>query len=122
MASNTYKIPGKATQKGGLFALLDRFLRIDDSLAQVIHVRFLPQILFISAICVVYIGNRHYAEKKIRAINTLETEVEDLRADFTTLKAEYMFASKQSEVAKQAKALGLEESEHPPFKVIVNTE
>ncbi len=123
MSGNTYKIPGKTTtQSGGLFRLIDRFLRIDDSLAQVIHVRFLPQILFVSALCVIYIGNRHYSEKKIRAISTLESEVEDLRADYTTLKAEYKFASKQSEVAKQARALGLEESKHPPFKIIVNTE
>lgn len=116
-------MPGKTTtQSGGVFKLIDRFLRIDESLAQVIHVRFLPQILFISALCVIYIGNRHYAEKKIRAISTLESEVEDLRADYTTLKAEYKFASKQSEVAKQARELGLEESKHPPFKIIVNTE
>lgn len=123
MSNNTYKMPGKTTtHSGSLFKLIDRFLRIDESLAQVIHVRFLPQILFASALCVIYIGNRHYAEKKIRAISTLETEVEDLRADYTTLKAEYKFASKQSEVARQAKALGLEEGKHPPFKIIVNTE
>ncbi len=123
MSNNTYKMPGKAAaQNGGLFKLIDRFLRIDESLAQVIHIRFLPQILFISTICVIYIGNRHYAEKKIRAISTLETEVEDLRADYTTLKAEYKFASKQSEVAKQAKDLGLSEGKNPPFKIMVNTE
>lgn len=126
MATNTYKIPGKSTSKGSFFgwleAFIEKFLRIDQSLTQVIHVKFLSQILFISAICVIYIGSRHYAEKKIRAIGALESEVEDLRADYTTLKAEYMFASKQSEVAKKAKPLGLVESKQPPFKIIVGDE
>jgi outer membrane murein-binding lipoprotein Lpp len=34
-----------------------------------------------------------------RKIDKLQTEVEDLRADYTTLKADIMYASKQSEVA-----------------------
>jgi len=48
------------------------------------------------------------------------TEVEDLRADFTTLKAELMFASKQSEVAKKVKEQGLEESMSPPYKIEID--
>jgi hypothetical protein len=45
--------------------------------------------------------------------------VEDLRADFTTLKADVMFSSKQSEVARRVKPLGLKESVKPPYKIIV---
>lgn len=125
MAINTYKIPGKTTAgRGGFFGGLERFiekfLRIDQSLTQVIHVRFLSQILFVSALCVIYIGSRHYAEKQVRAISTLETQVEDLRADFTTLKAAYMKDSKQTEVARKVKALGLVESIEPPYKIIVD--
>lgn len=119
MSTNTYKIPEKSTGGGSFFTWLDRFIPMDEALAQVIHVRFLPQILFICTLCVIYIGSRHYAEKKIRAISALETQVEDMRADFTTLKADYKYASKQSEVAKKAKALGLEESEKSPYKIIV---
>ena len=116
MAKNTYKIPQKE-ERGGLFLLLNRFLRMDSSISEVIHVRFLPQILFLSFLCLLYIGNRHYAEKKIRAINQLETEVEDLRADYTTLKADFMYESKQSEVAKRAAALGLKESKDSPVLI-----
>lgn len=117
MALNTYKIPGK-TNSGGFFSLIEKFLRIDQSLSQVIHVRFLPQIAFVAVLCVLYIGNRHWAEKKIRTIHQLETQVRDLRADYTTLKADYKFSSKQSEVAKQAEKLGLYESPVPPYKII----
>lgn len=55
----------------------------------------------------------------MRQIDRLEDEVEDLRADVTTLEANYMFSSKQSEVAKKVKQLGLEESKEPPAKIIV---
>ena len=113
MAENTYKLPQKE-ERGGLFRLINRFLRMDSSMSEVIHVRFLPQILFLSFLCLLYIGNRHYAEKKIRSINRLQTEVEDLRADYTTLKADFMYESKQSEVAKRAAVLGLKESKESP--------
>lgn len=129
MATNTYKIPGKKTNSsrldgegGGIFSMLEKFLRIDQSLAEVIHIHFLPQILFIFTLCIIYIGSRHCAEKKIRTINELENQVEDLKADFTTLKADYKFVSKQSEVAKKAEKLGLIESEKPPFKIIISKE
>jgi cell division protein FtsL len=120
MASNTFRLPGKKQKGGSFFEVMDRILRIDESIRDVIHVRFLPQIIFLTFLAVIYIGNRHYAEKKIRNISILEQEVEDLRADYTTLKADYMFASKQSEVAKKASELGLYEPKNPPQKVIIN--
>ncbi len=66
-----------------------------------------------------YISNTHYGEKTVRKINNIQAEVEDLRADYTTLKADLMFASKQSEVAKKVKDLQLKESLRPPFKIEV---
>ena len=79
--------------------------------------RFLPQILFLAFLCLLYIGNRHYAEKKVRDIDNLQEEVEDLRADYTTLKADFMYESKQSEVAKRASELGLKESIESPVLI-----
>ncbi len=116
MAINTYK---HTEQRKGrnFFGWLHRLLQIDDSLEQVIHLKFLPQILFIAALSVIYIANRHSAEKKVRAITQLEEQVEDLRADYTTLKAGYMFASKQSEVAKRASKLGLSENSDSPILI-----
>jgi hypothetical protein len=55
----------------------------------------------------------------VRKIDRLQSDVEDLRADYTTLKADIMYASKQSEVARRVKELGLKESLNPPFKVVV---
>lgn len=115
MATNTYKLPNN--EPTGIFSWLEKFLRIDSTMAEVIHVRFMPQILFITLLSVIYIGNRHLAEKKIRNITQLETEVNDLQADFISLKAEFMLASKQSEVAQQAERIGLVAPKEAPTKV-----
>ena len=116
MAINTYKQPEKRKGKN-FFGWLHRLLQIEDSLEKVIHVKFLPQILFVVLLAVIYIANRHSAEKKIRSISKLEVQVEDLRADYTTLKAGYMFASKQSEVARRARRIGLVENEDSPILI-----
>lgn len=116
MATNTYRLPGKK-KTGNFFTVVEKFLRIDATISEVIHVRFLPQIVFIALMCIIYIGNRHHAEKKIRNITLLERQVEDLRADYTTLKAEYMFDTKQSEVAKRVSGMGLVLSTTPPEKL-----
>lgn len=120
MATNTYKLPNN--EPTGIFSWLEKFLRIDSTMAEVIHVRFMPQILFITLLSVVYIGNRHLAEKKIRNITQLETQVNDLRADFTSLKSAYMLAGKQSEVAREAKRIGLSEAKEAPIKVRLTKE
>ena len=118
MAVNTYKQSEKR-KKNSFFGWLHRLFQIDESYEEVIHIRFLPQIIFIAFLSVLYIANRHSAEKKVRAISTLEVQVEDLRADFTTLKASYMKASKQSEVAKRAKRIGLTENNNSPILISV---
>ncbi len=115
MTKNIYKI-SQQKEKRGLFSLISEF----SSIGEVIHVRFLPQILFLAFLCLLYIGNRHYVEKKIRSINKLEVEVEDMRADYTTLKADFMYESKQSEVAKRARKLGLKESKESPVLIKVS--
>ncbi|NJN41551.1 MAG: hypothetical protein HC811_04235 [Flammeovirgaceae bacterium] len=83
-------------------------------------IHHLPKIIFIMVLGLIYISNTHYAEKTVRQINTVQSDVEDLRADFTTLKSDLMFASKQSEVARKVKSMGLEESLTPPTKIIVD--
>lgn len=82
-------------------------------------VKYLPHMLFVVALTLVYIGNSHYAEKNARRISTLEKRVEDLRADYHTLKSDYMVNRMQSEVARKVKPMGLVESQTPPFKVVV---
>lgn len=120
MATNTYKNSSTgSTGKSSFFALLENFLNVEKFFNQGLPLQFLPPILFITFIGIIYIGNLHYAEKNIRKIGKLEITVQDLRADYTTLKADYMYTSKQSEVARKAQALGLVESNIPPSKIIL---
>ncbi|BDC99422.1 FtsL-like putative cell division protein [Persicobacter psychrovividus] len=77
-----------------------------------------PWVLFL-LLGVIYIFNSHYTEKTSRKIDKLKQEVLDLRSRYTTMKYSYMYDSKQSEVAKRVKPLGLEESEVPPYKIVI---
>jgi hypothetical protein len=81
--------------------------------------QYLPKTLFVTSVMIFYIGNSHHAERTVRQIERLKVEVEDIRADYTTLKAEVMYASKQSEVARKTAHMEMEESLQPPYKIIV---
>lgn len=119
MKKNTPKVKHSKRKRSSVFTYIEEKLKLDFAFEQGLPVRYLPYILFLTAIGIFYIGNSHYGEKTIRKINDLQTRVENLRADYTSLKADYMFASKQSEVARKVKDFGLYESSTPPYKIIV---
>ncbi|WP_019947856.1 FtsL-like putative cell division protein [Hymenobacter aerophilus] len=102
-----------------VFTLLERATRMDGLFREGLPVRLLPHLLFIMFLVLLYIGNTHYATRMNRGIQKLKLETEDLRADYTTLKSDYMEASKQSEVARRVAAYGLVESSSPPFRIAV---
>ena len=103
-----------------IFGLLEKYASVDTLFEEGVPLKYLPRILFLTLLTLFYIGNTHYAEKTLRRIDKVKVETEDLRADYTTLKSDYMEASKQSEVARNVAPLGLEESSSPPYQVIVS--
>jgi hypothetical protein len=111
----------KTTSGGGptLFSGIESRLKLENYFEEGFPVQYLPKILFVMFLGLLYISNTHYAEKTVRRIDHVQSEVEDLRADYTTLKSDLMFASKQSEVARKVKAMGLKESLKPPTKIVV---
>lgn len=102
-----------------MFSGLEKKLKLESYFEEGFPVQYLPKILFVMFLGILYISNTHYAEKTVRKINATHSEVEDLRADYTTLKSDLMFASKQSEVARKVKPFGLKESLTPPYKIVV---
>jgi hypothetical protein len=102
-----------------LFSLLDRFTGLDSLFEEGLPVKYLPKLLFVMLLTLLYIGNTHYGNRMNRNIQRLKLETEDLRADYTTLSSDYMEASKQSEVARKVAAIGLIESSSPPFRIVV---
>ncbi|WP_242920421.1 FtsL-like putative cell division protein [Pontibacter liquoris] len=113
------KAPQPKARSFSLFALLDKYANIDSLFEEGVPLKYMPHVLFLTFITLFYIGNTHFAEKTIRKIDKIKVETEDLRADYTTLKSEYMEASKQSEVARNVAPLGLIESSSPPYQVLV---
>ncbi len=114
---NTFRKPEK--EKKAFFPFVEDLLRAGKVFDEGLPVKLLPKIIFLAAILIFYIGNTHYAERTIRKIEKLKARVDDLRADYTTLKAEVMYSSKQSEVARRVAAMGLEESMQAPYKISV---
>lgn len=124
MAENKLRIElkkgsGSSSNGTSVFSGLEKKLKLESYFEEGFPVQHLPKIIFAMALGLFYIGNTHYAEKTVRKINHVQTEVEDLRADYTTMKSDLMFASKQSEVARKVKQFGLAESLNPPYKVVV---
>ncbi len=64
-------------------------------------------VLFISLLGLIYIANAHFAEKKVRQIQSMQRDVKQLRWEYMTLKSENMYNSKLSEVRKSAESDGL---------------
>jgi hypothetical protein len=77
----------------------------------------LPFILFIAFLGMIYIGNRHLAEKNIRDIDKITKEVKEMSWDYKAIKAELAYKSTLTEVAKRADTLGVKESIQPPQKL-----
>lgn len=116
MAENSYKEPvkettGKEQNKGGgmLSSLLNgSFLTFEKSPG------LLPFLLFLSMLAVFFIGNTYYAEKKVRNIENMRHEVTELRTIYISNKAELMYLSNQSEIARRLAEKGIVESTVPP--------
>ncbi|MFN0048432.1 MAG: FtsL-like putative cell division protein [Cytophagales bacterium] len=106
-----------ADDKKGLFSTINKTFRIEGMFDEGVPTKYLPQVLWVTVLIILYIANAHYTEKTIRKIDKLKFEVEDLRTEYTTLKAGYMFDSKQSEVARKMAVYGLVESKSPPLKL-----
>jgi hypothetical protein len=73
--------------------------------------------LFLAALAMVYIANGHMSDNRIRRINDTETRLKDLQYEYKTLKSEMMFKSRESEMVKAAKPLGLTMDTIAPYKI-----
>ena len=125
MAANKIRINTNPTKSAGaigvgIFSGIEKRLKLESYFEEGFPVQYLPKILFGMLLGILYISNTHYAEKTVRKINTIQAEVEDLRADYTTMKGDLMFASKQSEVARKVREQGLRESVTPPNKIKID--
>ncbi|MFC3879443.1 FtsL-like putative cell division protein [Algoriphagus namhaensis] len=123
MSQNTFKKKLKKSNapKSGprrtIFTWMEEKLNITPFIGEGVPVQLVPPIGFIALLALIYIYSNHRAENMVRKIEKAQQEVEDLRADVTTLEAEYMLSSMQSEVAKRVANQGIEELSEPPIKI-----
>lgn len=81
--------------------------------------RNLPFAAFVALLGLLYISNRHLAERTVRSIDGLGRDVKELSWDYKSLSAELMKLTTQTEIAKRADTLGLRERTEPPIKIEV---
>ncbi len=81
----------------------------------------LPFIIFLCFLVMVYIANNHLTMKNIRNIDILSKEIKELSWEYKSLKADLMFKSKMTEVAKKVDTLGLRELIEPPKKIVITS-
>ena len=100
---------------GNIFSMIARWFRLE----QGVTTNMMVKIIFCAFLGLLYIANAHHSDKVIRRTNKIKSEIEDLRTDYITLMANYMIASKQSEVALKVKFMGLKELAEPPMKLVL---
>ena len=122
MSENTlHKSTSNTNHKGnspsGGTSLFSGVGKLEEIFEKGVPIQYMPKILFSVSLLVLYIMNSYLIAKKEMRIQKTKVQIEDLRTDYTTMKAEYMFSSKQSEVAKRVSKLGLKEGGNPPIRL-----
>lgn len=119
-APPTPQKPAKPGKKGVLAKFLSSIFS-GTFLANEKNFKHVPFILFLAVLATTYIAYGYYADDTIREVNKTTNNLKELKSEFIYTKSELMFASKQSEVAKSAEAIGLKEPIVPPFKIQIDS-
>lgn len=93
--------------------LSGEFLIREGALAQA------PYLIFVSFLLVLYVSVGYYYEHLERERQTTERRLEELRAEFKTLQAEFETQLQQSQVERNMAAIGLTQPVDPPFLIEV---
>ncbi len=123
MSQNTFKnkLKEESSPKGRsgktIFSWIEEKFDVKRILGEGVPVQLVPPVGFVALLALIYIYSNLRAENKIREIDKTKQEVADIRADVTTLEAEYMKSSMQSEVSKRMEALEIYELNQPPVKI-----
>ena len=124
MATNTFRdrpepaLP-KTPRKAGIFDHLNTWLTNRLELGDKLPTETLRKIVWVGILGIFYIFVQHNYESFIKKIDKARNDMEEKRAAYISQKSRYMFASKQSEIAKRLTDSGLEENITPPTKIVV---
>ncbi|HAI75047.1 MAG TPA: hypothetical protein DCM08_02270 [Microscillaceae bacterium] len=126
MSENKYRQKGSgenrlSSEKRGFSVteFFENFAGVEAMLDKGLPTRFIPYLLFLAFLGLIYIGNAHFAERTIRELNRSETEADNLKADYTTIKVQLLFAGKQTEISAKAQEVGLVENNGKTYRIIL---
>jgi hypothetical protein len=77
-------------------------------------------VIFLAFLGLVYIGNNHLAEKKIRETDKINMRIKELKFDYMFRKSQLTEVTRQSFVGKQLEPTGIKSSINPPEKIFLN--
>lgn len=84
--------------------------------------RHIPYLLFISLLFILYISMGYQFERIEREKYNTKKQLEELSAEFKTLKAEFETQLQQSNVEEKIAELGLHQTVEPPFLLEANVD
>ncbi len=124
MAKNTFrtqKTVARQKRKSRLIVWVNEAIGLDRLFGEnnAWPIRNIDRILWVTFLLIIYIGLTHNAERLVRRTQRTRTDVDELRAQYTTLQADFMKKGKQSELIKRMTPLGLTDSQTPPKKLVV---
>ena len=82
-------------------------------------VKYIDGSLFLLCLGLIMVFCRINAERQMRQLRKSNEEVNNLRAEYTILKANYMKMGKQSELAPKVEVFGIKESRKTPQRIVV---
>lgn len=65
----------------------------------------LPFFYFLSFLALLYIANAHYSDTKVRKIQKLKKELEELRWEYHSMKSDFLIQSSESQITKEVTSL-----------------
>lgn len=77
-------------------------------------------VFFLFFLALTYIANAHYAEKKVKEIQTAQKDIRELRWQYMSIKSKVMYRTKHSEVSKDVSVYGLGVTNKKPYRIIVD--
>ena len=79
----------------------------------------MPFILFCAGLMITYIAYGYHTERIVRDLDSTDSELNELRSEYITVRARLEKIEQQSQVAAGIGELGLKESRVPPVKLEV---
>jgi cell division protein FtsL len=79
--------------------------------------KYLPFVLFLSAVLLVYIFFTHRTERKVRKIEKLNKEVKELYSEYITLQTELLNGSRSSNLESKMLNKGIKPSDKTPIVI-----